>query len=99
MQLSRFGNKSPYTKAGVDNIVGHRINTESQADIPNVFKKGDRLTIDERGILLNGKFFNGNIGYDSKPIVVKGGKSEVSLLISDWSQMPKASVTYESRWS
>ena len=99
VQLSRFGNKSPYTKAGVDNIVGHRINTESQADIPNVFKKGDRLTIDERGILLNGKFFNGNIGYDSKPIVVKGGKSEVSLLISDWSQMPKASVTYESRWS
>lgn len=99
VQLSRYGSKSPYTKAGVDNIVGHRINAESQADIPNVFKKGDRLTIDERAIQLNGKFFNGKIAYDSKPIVVKGGKSEVSLLISDWAEMPKASTTYESRWS
>ena len=99
VQMSRYGSKKPYSKAGVDNIVGHRVNAESQADIPNVFKKGDRLTIDERGILLNGKFFNGNIAYDSKPIVIKGGQSEVSVLISDWAEIPKVSTSYESRWS
>lgn len=91
--------EKPYTKASVNSVVINRLHTESLADIPNSFRPGDKLTIEPNGVVsLNGRFFSGLSDYDSRPIYIDGGKTELAVVKSDWALMPSVKATYESRW-
>lgn len=89
----------PYTKASVNSVVVHRLHTEKLSDIPNSFMAGDKLTIEPNGVIqLNGKFFSGFSDYDSRPIFIDGGKTELAIIKSDWAAAPNVKAMYESRW-
>ena len=91
---------SPILSVGsINSSVIQRIHTDKEYDIPNTFMPGDKLTIKDGEILLNGTVFNGQVSYDSRPLYVEGGvPSEVALLPSSWATMPSAKIQYEKRW-
>lgn len=83
----------------INSSVVQRIHTDKLHDIPNTFMSGDKLTIKDSEILLNGTIFNGQVSYDSRPLYIEGGvPSEVALMPSSWASMPKAKIEYEKRW-
>lgn len=91
---------SPILSVGsINSSVIQRIHTDKEYDIPNTFMPGDKLTIKDGEILLNGTVFNGQVSYDSRPLYVEGGvPSQVALLPSSWATMPSAKIQYEKRW-
>lgn len=83
----------------INSSVVQRIHTDKLHDIPNTFMSGDKLTIKDSEILLNGTIFNGQVSYDSRPLYIEGGvPSEVALMPSSWASMPNAKIEYEKRW-
>lgn len=99
VSLATFSANPGYSAASINSVVVQRIHTQNLYDIPNTFMAGDRLSIEDGEILLNGSMFNGQVSYDSRPLYIEGGvPSEVALLPSQWATMPKAELTYESRW-
>ena len=97
--MFKFYKNPGYSVGSINSTVIKRIHTSNTYDIPNTFMAKDKLTINDSEILLNGSVFDGQISYDSRPLYIEGGvSSEIALLPSSWSSMPKAKVTYESRW-
>lgn len=97
--MFKYAGNPPYSKGSINSTVIKRIHTSNLYDIPNTFMQGDKLSIVDSEILLNGSVFNGQVSYDSRPLFIEGGvPSEVALLPSSWAEMPRAKVTYESRW-
>lgn len=97
--MFKFYKNPGYSVGSINSTVIKRIHTSNTYDIPNTFMAKDKLTINDSEILLNGSVFDGQISYDSRPLYIEGGvSSQIALLPSSWASMPKAKVTYESRW-
>lgn len=83
----------------INSTVIQRIHTDKEHDIPNTFMPGDKLSIKDGEILLNGTVFNGQVSYDSRPLFIEGGvPSELAIMPSSWANMPQAKIQYEKRW-
>lgn len=97
--MFKFMNSPILSVGTINSSVIQRIHTDKLYDIPNTFMPGDKLTIKDSEILLNGTIFNGQVSYDSRPLYVEGGvPSEIALIPSSWASMPKAKIEYEKRW-
>lgn len=96
----KWGATTPYSQFSINSMVVQRKYTTDALELDNTFMAGDQLVADgETGqIYKNGKVFEGYHDWDSRPITVDGGQTEVSILPSDWAQMPTGRAIYESRW-
>ena len=96
----KWGATTPYSKFSLNSVVVQRRYTVDALEIENTFMAGDQLIVDgETGqVYKNGKIFEGYHDWDSRVITVDGGPSEISILPSDWANMPTGRAIYESRW-
>lgn len=96
----KWGKVIPYSQFSLNSVVVKRQYTTNSLDLVNTFMAGDKLEIDgETGqVYLNGKLFEGYNDWDSRPILIDGGKTEIGIKPSDWAEMPQVKAIYESRW-
>lgn len=96
----KWGATTPYSQFSVNSVVIQRKYTTDTLELDNTFMAGDQLVADgETGqVYKNGKIFEGYHDWDSRPITVDGGQTEISILPSGWAQMPTGRAIYESRW-
>lgn len=97
---AKWGATQPYSQFTLNSVVVQRKYTTDSLELLNTFMAGDKLEIDgETGqIYLNGKLFEGFHDWDSRPITVDGGKTELGAYPSEWAEMPIVKAIYESRW-
>lgn len=99
--IGRWGEQAQtYSDLAISNPRLRRIYTSAYKDIPNAFKSGDVLTIDnETGqILHNFKPIKAPVDVDSRFFEIDGGKTDIRLLKSSWAQYPTGIVQVEDRW-
>ena len=94
--------KQPALNAsGISNVCVDRLNSGSTFfDIDNTFNQGDRLVINNATgeILLNDTSYQGLLDYNSRFFELDYGDTELSILKSDWAQMPNVKVKVEERY-
>lgn len=95
-----WGNTQPYNRFGIHKARVDRIYTTNALEVENVFRPGDRLTVDcqTSDILLNGTVFQGHVDVDSRFFRLPYGKTELQVLKSAWAQMPEVKMTMEERY-
>lgn len=95
-----WGNTTPYSRFSLNSVVVDRLYTDDLFEVPNVFRAGDNLYIDNAtgDILLNGTTFNGYIDYDSRFFELEWGQTELQVQVSEWASMPDVKVYIEPRY-
>lgn len=96
----KWGATTPYSQFSINSVVVQRKYTVDALELENTFMAGDQLVIDGETsqVYKNGRIFEGYHDWDSRVITVDGGPSEISILPSNWAQMPTGRAIYESRW-
>ena len=95
------GTNNPPTGTNLSSVVIDRINNDIKfKDVKNTFNKGDILTINNKTneILLNDMQYQGYIDPASRFFDIDFGDTDIQLVTSEWSEIPKARLQIEERW-
>lgn len=96
-----WDSSNPFTNANLTDLVIKKLNGQERwDDIKNTFSNGDTLLIDNSNgqILLNGSPFTGFMDYDSRFFSIDYGKSDIEVLVSNWSAQPLTTIKFEERY-
>lgn len=98
--IGRWGKSKSYSDLAISNPKVRRIYSSTYQDVPNSFKSGDVLTIDNaKGqILHNFKPIKAKVDVDSRFFEIDGGKTDIKLLKSSWADYPVGKISFEDRW-
>ena len=90
-----------FTNASLNSVKMYKLNGDnSWLEINNGFQPDDILTVDNKTgeILLNGAPYSGLVDYDSKFFDIDYGDSELQVVTSSWSRLPKGKIKFEERF-